>query len=60
MWSSFFVISVVGDLFNLLSDVKFIRYERFVIALEEASRDDLPALKTKALKVVFLTLTHCT
>lgn len=27
------------------------RYERFVIALEEASRDMLPILKDKALKV---------
>lgn len=27
------------------------RYERFVIALEEASRDLLPILKDKALKV---------
>lgn len=31
-----------------------LRYERFVVALEEASRDMLPALKNKALKVVFL------
>jgi len=29
----------------------FFRYERFVIGLEEASRDMLPALKNKALKV---------
>lgn len=30
------------------------RYERFVVALEEASRDMLPVLKNKALKVGFL------
>ncbi|KAK4778070.1 hypothetical protein SAY87_018257 [Trapa incisa] len=29
------------------------RYERFVIALEEASRDVLPALKDKALKTIY-------
>eukprot|EP00252_Welwitschia_mirabilis_P019006 TRINITY_DN4287_c0_g1_i1.p1 TRINITY_DN4287_c0_g1~~TRINITY_DN4287_c0_g1_i1.p1 ORF type:complete len:1060 (-),score=290.87 TRINITY_DN4287_c0_g1_i1:464-3643(-) len=29
------------------------RYERFVIALEEASKDDLPFLKNKALKAIF-------
>jgi hypothetical protein len=28
-----------------------LRYERFVVALEEASRDMLPALKNKSLKV---------
>ncbi|XP_038898077.1 CCAAT/enhancer-binding protein zeta [Benincasa hispida] len=32
------------------------RYERFVIALEEASRDDLPALKNKALKTIYVLL----
>uniref|UniRef100_A0A1S3CH26 CCAAT-binding factor domain-containing protein n=1 Tax=Cucumis melo TaxID=3656 RepID=A0A1S3CH26_CUCME len=32
------------------------RYERFVIALEEASRDDLPALKSKALKTIYVLL----
>lgn len=29
----------------------YLRYERFVFALEEASRDMLPILKDKALKV---------
>lgn len=29
----------------------FFRYERFVVALEEASKDMLPVLKDKALKV---------
>ncbi|CAK9310566.1 unnamed protein product [Citrullus colocynthis] len=33
-----------------------LRYERFVIALEEASRDDLPALKNKALKTIYVLL----
>lgn len=31
-----------------------LRYERFIVALEEASRDMLPALKNKSLKVSFL------
>lgn len=30
-----------------------LRYERFIVALEEASRDMLPALKNKSLKVSF-------
>lgn len=33
------------------------RYERFVLALEESSRDVLPVLKTKALKTVYALLT---
>ncbi|TXG68195.1 hypothetical protein EZV62_003130 [Acer yangbiense] len=33
------------------------RYERFVVALEEASRDMLPILKTKALKTIYALLT---
>ncbi|KAH9665410.1 CBF domain-containing protein [Citrus sinensis] len=33
------------------------RYERFVLALEESSRDVLPVLKTKALKIVYALLT---
>ncbi|KAL5822285.1 hypothetical protein ACOSQ3_020193 [Xanthoceras sorbifolium] len=33
------------------------RYERFVVALEEASRDMLPILKTKALKTIYSLLT---
>ncbi|XP_031280380.1 CCAAT/enhancer-binding protein zeta isoform X2 [Pistacia vera] len=33
------------------------RYERFVLALEEASRDVLPVLKTKALKNIYALLT---
>ncbi|MBA0724366.1 hypothetical protein Golax_021057, partial [Gossypium laxum] len=32
------------------------RYERFVVALEEASRDMLPALKDKALKTMYVLL----
>ncbi|OMO70572.1 CCAAT-binding factor [Corchorus capsularis] len=32
------------------------RYERFVIAVEEASRDMLPALKDKALKTMYILL----
>ncbi|XP_050285152.1 protein SLOW WALKER 2 [Quercus robur] len=32
------------------------RYERFVIGLEEASRDMLPALKNKALKTIYVLL----
>ncbi|CAM8901251.1 unnamed protein product [Rhodiola kirilowii] len=32
------------------------RYERFVIALEEASKDLLPALKDRALKMMFILL----
>ncbi|XP_050383837.1 protein SLOW WALKER 2 [Argentina anserina] len=32
------------------------RYERFVIALEEASRDMLPELKNKALKTIYVLL----
>ncbi|KAH1149412.1 hypothetical protein GLYMA_16G012100v4 [Glycine max] len=34
------------------------RYERFVVALEEASRDMLPALKNKALKAVYVLLSR--
>ncbi|KAK3220621.1 hypothetical protein Dsin_014591 [Dipteronia sinensis] len=34
-----------------------LRYERFVVALEEASRDMLPILKTKALKTIYALLT---
>nr|KYP54387.1 CCAAT/enhancer-binding protein zeta [Cajanus cajan] len=34
------------------------RYERFVVALEEASRDMLPALKTKALKAIYVLLSR--
>ncbi|KAK9289711.1 hypothetical protein L1049_007870 [Liquidambar formosana] len=33
-----------------------LRYERFVIALEEASRDVLPELKDKALKAIYVLL----
>ncbi|KAK7841625.1 ccaat/enhancer-binding protein zeta [Quercus suber] len=32
------------------------RYERFVVGLEEASRDMLPALKNKALKTIYVLL----
>ncbi|KAG5008950.1 hypothetical protein JHK87_017465 [Glycine soja] len=34
------------------------RYERFVVALEEASRDMLPALKNKALKAIYVLLSR--
>ncbi|MED6118926.1 hypothetical protein PIB30_007086 [Stylosanthes scabra] len=34
------------------------RYERFVVALEEASRDMLPALKNKALKSIYVLLSR--
>lgn len=34
--------------------INFFRYERFVVALEEASKDMLPVLKDKALKVSLL------
>ncbi|XP_027907299.1 CCAAT/enhancer-binding protein zeta [Vigna unguiculata] len=34
------------------------RYERFVTALEEASRDMLPALKNKALKAIYVLLSR--
>ncbi|KAK9150753.1 hypothetical protein Syun_009062 [Stephania yunnanensis] len=34
------------------------RYERFVFALEEASRDMLPILKDKALKMLYALLSH--
>ncbi|KAL1293724.1 hypothetical protein AAHE18_19G092200 [Arachis hypogaea] len=34
------------------------RYERFVVALEEASRDMLPALKNKALKSIYILLSR--
>ncbi|KAI4353552.1 hypothetical protein L6164_002492 [Bauhinia variegata] len=32
------------------------RYERFVVALEEASRDMLPVVKTKAIKTIYMLL----
>lgn len=34
-----------------MAQILSLRYERFVFALEEASRDMLPELKNKALKV---------
>ncbi|CAI8586787.1 unnamed protein product [Vicia faba] len=34
------------------------RYERFVVALEEASRDMLPALKNKSLKTIYVLLSR--
>ncbi|XP_045789959.1 CCAAT/enhancer-binding protein zeta-like [Trifolium pratense] len=34
------------------------RYERFIVALEEASRDMLPALKNKSLKTIFVLLSR--
>ncbi|KAJ1408291.1 CCAAT-binding factor [Sesbania bispinosa] len=34
------------------------RYERFVVTLEEASRDMLPALKNKAIKTVYVLLSR--
>ncbi|KAK7349332.1 hypothetical protein VNO77_06613 [Canavalia gladiata] len=34
------------------------RYERFIVALEEASRDMLPALKTKSLKTIYVLLSR--
>ena len=51
LFSSFF--SWV-DLINALSCMDLLgccRYERFIVAIEEASRDMLPILKDKALKV---------
>ncbi|KAK9290836.1 hypothetical protein L1049_009014 [Liquidambar formosana] len=42
--------------FDSLRELFMSRYERFVIALEEASRDVLPELKDKALKTIYVLL----
>ena len=49
---------------SYLNADNYLRYERFVVALEEASRDMLPILKDKATKVglfycsLFITVLH--
>lgn len=48
------LLSTQAFVSDALNSFLCLRYERFVVALEEASRDMLPALKNKALKVCFL------
>lgn len=48
------LLSTQAFVSDALNSFLCLRYERFVVALEEASRDMLPALKNKALKVRFL------
>lgn len=49
--ASFLLNEIASSYVNMHN---YLRYERFVFALEEASRDMLPILKDKALKVSLL------